>query len=170
MRLFRVVFCLALCPTAFLRAQERPVHSPLLDHLAGKWVLRGEITGQETTHDVEAGWVLDHHYLEIHEVSREKNQNGKPQYQATIYIGWNEPTKQYAAVWLDTYGGISPGSIGIADPKENELTFVFRDEKGSVTFRNAFFYDGEGNSWVWRMDNVEGGVSKPFARLTLTRP
>jgi hypothetical protein len=170
MRLFRVVLCLALCPTAFVRAQQKPLDSPLLDHLVGKWVLHGEVAGQQTTHDVEAGWVLHHQYLEIREVSREKDQNGKPQYEATVYVGWNEPTGQYAAVWLDTYGGISPGSIGIAERRENQLTFIFKNEKGAVTFRNAFVYDQKENSWAWSMDNVEGGISQPFGRFTLTRP
>jgi hypothetical protein len=35
-------------------AQQPPVNSPLLDHFAGKWVLRGTVAGQPTTHDVEA--------------------------------------------------------------------------------------------------------------------
>src|SRR5579872_4632366 len=39
--------------------QQPTFHDPLLDHLAGNWVLQGTIAGKETTHDVEAAWVLN---------------------------------------------------------------------------------------------------------------
>jgi len=108
-------------------AQQAPVNSPLLDHLAGKWLLQGTVGKQAVTHDFDAEWVLEHHYLRFHEVSREKNEKGDPQYEATVFIGWNEKTKQYACVWMDVYGGATSESIGTATPKENELAFVFTD-------------------------------------------
>ena len=41
-------------------AQKPAMNSPLdlLDHLAGQWVLQGTIAGKQTTHDVQAEWVL----------------------------------------------------------------------------------------------------------------
>jgi hypothetical protein len=164
-----LLMALVFCAASVALAQQPPVKSPLLDHLAGKWVLQGTIAGQSTTHDVDADWVLDHHYLRIHEVSREKNSGGKPNYEATIYIAWNEPTKQYAAIWLDDYGGMSVQSIGVADPRENELPFIFKDDKGAVGFSNAFVYDAAADTWEWRMDNVVNGAAKPFGRVKLTR-
>jgi hypothetical protein len=92
----RLLLLLILCSANVASVQQPPVNSPLLDHLVGKWVLRGTIAGKETTHDVTAEWVLDHHYVMIHEISRQKSAKGEPQYQATIYIAWNEPTKDYA--------------------------------------------------------------------------
>src|SRR5437870_3938677 len=61
----------------------------LLEKLAGHWVLRGVIAKQPTTHDIDAQWVLDKEYLQIHEVSREKNAAGKPQYEAIIHVVWD---------------------------------------------------------------------------------
>jgi hypothetical protein len=168
-RITRLLLPLILCSVTVAFAQQPPVNSPLLDHLVGKWVLQGTIAGQNTTHDVNAEWVLDHHYLQIHEVSREKNSKGDPQYQATIYIGWNETTKDYACVWLDDFGGLATESIGVASAKENELPFVFKDEKGGVTFKNEFVYDAKANTWEWHMDNVANGIAKPFGRVKLTR-
>ena len=164
----RLLLPLMLCSAAAALAQQPPVNAPLLDHLVGKWVLQGTIAGQDTTHDVNAEWVLEHHYLVIHEVSRQLNAKGQPQYQATIYIGWNEVTKDYACVWLDVFGGLASESIGVASPKENELPFIFKNEKGEVTFKNEFVYDPKTNTWEWRMDNVANGVAKPFARVKLT--
>jgi hypothetical protein len=137
----RLLLPLMLCSATVAVAQHPPVNSPLLDHLVGRWVLQGTIAGQDTTHEVNAEWVLEHHYLLIHEVSRQKNAKGEPQYQATIYIAWNEATKDYACVWLDDYGGLTSTSIGVASPKENELSFVFKNEKGEVEFKNGFVYD-----------------------------
>jgi hypothetical protein len=164
----KLLLPLMLCTATGAVAQRPPVNAPLLDHLVGKWVLQGKLAGQETTHEVNAEWVLGHHYLLIHEVSHQADANGKPQYQATVYIGWNEATKDYACVWLDLYGGLTSASIGVASPKENELLFVFKNEKGEVDFTNDFVYDAKANTWEWRMDNVENGVAKPFGRVKLT--
>jgi hypothetical protein len=165
----KVLMPLVFLTTAAGWAQQGPVKSLLLDHLAGKWVLQGQIAGRETTHDVEAAWDIQHHYLRIHEVSREKDPAGQPQYEATIYVARNESTHQYACVWLDVYGGLTPGSIGLADTRENELPFVFRESNGVVSFSNVFAYDPKNDTWEWRMDNVEDGVVKPFGRVKLTR-
>ena len=169
-QLRRIVFAvLIVWSGAVAFGQQPPVNSPLLDHLVGKWVLEGTIAGRDTIHDVNAEWVLEHHYVRIQEVSRQKNEKGEPQYQATIYIGWNEATKENACVWLDVYGGLSSESIGVASPKENELLFVFKDGKGAVTFKNNFVYDAKAGTWEWRMDNVANGVAKSFGRVKLTR-
>lgn len=149
-------------------AQQPPVNSPLLDRLAGKWMLQGTVGKQPVTHDLEAEWVLQHHYLRFREVSRDKNEKGEAQYEATVFVGWNEKTKQYACVWLDVYGGATAESIGLATPKDNELAFVFTGEHGDTTFTNTFIYDPKTNSWENRLDNVVKGEAKPFARFKLT--
>jgi hypothetical protein len=150
-----------------MMAQEAPVNSPLLDHLAGKWLIQGTVGKQTVTHDFDAEWVLEHHYLRFHEISRDKND--KPQYEAMVFIGWNEKTKQYACVWLDVYGGATAESIGFATPKENELAFVFTDEHGETSFINDFIYDPKANTWENRLDNIVKGEAKPFARFKLTK-
>ena len=150
-------------------AQQAPVTSPLLDHLAGKWVMQGTVGQKPVTHDLDAEWVLQHHYLRFHEVSREKNNKGEPQYDATVFIGWNEKTKQYGCAWMDVYGGLTAESIGLAAAKENELAFVFTDEHGETSFTNTFLYDPKTDTWDDRLDNVVKGVAQPFARFKLTK-
>jgi hypothetical protein len=164
----------ALFPATTAAAQPAPVNSPVLDHLAGKWQLQGTVGKQSVTHDLDAEWVLQHHYLRFREVSREKNDKGEPQYEATVFIGWNEKTKQYACVWLDVYGGLTSESIGLATPKEpkekeNELAFVFTDEHGEASLTNIYIYDPKTNTWENRIDNVVKGEAKPFARFKLTK-
>jgi hypothetical protein len=148
-------------------AQQPTFHDALLDHFVGKWTLRGTIAGQPATHDVTADWVLEHQYLRFHEVSREKNQDGTPFYEAIVFIGWNAGTSQYACAWHDTYGGISPISLGYAERKTNTLSFLFKDKKN--IFHTVFLYQPQRDSWQWKMDSEKNGELTPFARVTLTR-
>ena len=166
----QLVLVMTIFASLIAMAQQAPVSSPLLDHLAGKWLMQGTVGKQSVTHDFDAEWVLQHHYLRFHEVSREKNDKADPQYDATVFIGWNQKTKQYACVWLDVYGGLTPESLGVATPKENELAFVFTDEHGETSFTNTFIYDPKTNTWDDRLDNVVKGVAQPFARFKMTKP
>jgi hypothetical protein len=60
---------------------EPPADDHWLSRLVGHWVLAGRIAGKETTHDVDGEWVLNHLYVRIHEVSREKDPKGQPAYE-----------------------------------------------------------------------------------------
>ncbi len=150
-------------------AQQPTFHDALLDHLAGRWVLQGTIAKKPTTHDVEAEWVMAHQYLRIHEVSRELNPDGTPQYEATVYVGWDEPAARYTCAWLDVYGG-SFMSIGNAKRSGDTIPFIFQDREPGEGFRTTFVYHSAADTWDWIMDNESKGVLRPFARLTLARP
>src|SRR5690348_5743410 len=102
----RLVLLTTMFAAVTVMAQQGPVNSPLLDHLAGKWVMQGTVGSQPVTHDLDAEWALQHRYLRFHEVSRGKNDKGEPQYEATVFVAWNEKSKQYACVWLDVYGSV----------------------------------------------------------------
>ncbi len=147
-----------------------PQHA-LLDKLIGHWLLRGTIGKAQTTHDVEAQWVLDKEYVQIHEVSREKDAAGKPQYEAIIYVVWDPKAGEYAALWMDTTG-ISvflPAGVGHAKPDRDRIPFVFKDPDGGGT-RNTFAYDRAKDEWSWTIDNEStAGALTPFARVTLSR-
>ncbi|HEY0105314.1 MAG TPA: hypothetical protein VGB91_04465 [Rhizomicrobium sp.] len=149
-------------------AQQATLHDALLDHLAGKWVLTGEIANRQTTHDVSAAWVLAHQYLELRETAREKNADGSPAYDATVYIGWDESTKHYVCVWLDDYGSISTQSLGYAVRAGDRIAFVFQDRDDDAKFHTTFAYDAAANRWSMDMDQGPDGKLTPFARTTLT--
>jgi len=164
--ILKVAACLSLS-AGFVFGQQPTFHDQLLDHLAGNWVLRGTIMDKANTHDIAAEWVLGHQYLRIHEVSREKDAHGLPDYEAMVFIGWDQPTGEYVCAWLDTYGGVTPASIGHAKRDGNELHFLFKDKDG--VFHTRFVYHPEAGNWEWRMDSEEKGALKPFARVKLTR-
>lgn len=151
-------------------AQQPTFQDSLLDHIIGKWVLRGTIAGKQTTHDIIVEWVLGHQYVRLHEVSREKNVNNEAVYEAIVFIGWDKPSSQYACLWLDVTGGggLSAQAIGHAMRKGDEIPFLFKGSDGSV-FHTTFVYGGGADAWQWFMDGEENGKLQPFARVTLTR-
>lgn len=165
----KFIVVLALCAVPVTWAQQPPVNSALLDHMAGRWVMEGTIGGHPTKHDIDAEWVLGHHYLRIHEVSQEKKADGQPQYEAMIFVAWNDQPKHYSCAWLDVYGSFSVSSIGIAPPSENELAFIFKNDKGEPDFSNVFVYDAKTDSWSDALDNIVNGARKEFGRVKLTR-
>ena len=150
-------------------AQQAIAKDSLLDHLTGSWVLKGTIDEGETTHDIVAEWVLDHQYVQIKEVSREKDSTGKPLYEAIVYISFDTTTNRYACLWLDNTGngGLSANAVGHAIPSGDKLPFLF---KGSdYSFHTTFAYNREADTWQWIMDSEVNGTLQPFARVSLIR-
>ena len=151
-------------------ARPSTFQDPLLDHLTGKWVLRGTIAGRKTTHDIVSEWVLGHQYVRLHEVSREKDAKGQAAYEAIVFIGWDRSASRYACLWLDSTGGdgLSAQAIGHARRGGDEIAFLFKGKDGS-SFHTTFAYSKSTDTWRWLMDGEGGGKLQPFARVKLTR-
>ena len=165
---YLVVLSFLLCVPAM--AQEQGFQDELIDKMAGNWVMKGMIAGGEVTHDITAEWVLSHQYLSFHEVSREKEENGELAYEAIVFVGWDEPSGQYACLWLDSTGGGGLGAqaIGHAKPDGDVLAFLFNTGDGGF-FHTTFVYNRDGDTWDWLMDMESEGKRLPFARVSLTR-
>lgn len=142
----------------------------LLDHLAGDWVLKGTIDGRQTTHDVQAHWILRHEYLQLHEVSREKDPNGHPAYEAIILVSFDPKADQYACLWLDsTSGGALTSHITCrATPAVDAIPFIFAISP-SESLHTTFTYLGATDKWQWIIDDIKNGKSDRFATVELSR-
>jgi hypothetical protein len=166
------VFALVLVVSfAALGQQTAPTRpDALLDHMTGAWTLQGTLAGHETTHDVEAVWVLNHEYVRLHESSREKNPQGQPAYEAIVFLEWDEPTGEYKCLWLDSTSGGGLSAQGIAHGKRSgdEIAFLFKGADGS-NFYTTFLYDTSADTWRWVMDGEDHGKRVPFGRVKLTR-
>ncbi|MBU2500283.1 hypothetical protein KJ682_03025 [bacterium] len=145
-------------------------HDPLVDKLAGTWVMTGTIAGGPVVHDIEAEWVLNHYYLRLTETSRETDAEGKPVYEAIVMIGWNDQTSRYVCQWLDSTGGggLVDGAFGHAVREGDSLPFVFNTGPDTAIL-NTFSYHKDRNVWTMAIDNQRGDVKREFARVTLTR-
>jgi hypothetical protein len=142
----------------------------LLDRLTGKWVLRGTIDDQETVHDINADWVLGHNYVRLFETSRGRDAGGQPDYDATVYIGWDKRAGEYTCLWLDSTSGegLTAPTIGRAARRRDRIAFLFRSKDGSL-FHTVFAYSPRTAAWTLTMDAEVRGEMIPFARAKLTR-
>ena len=115
--------------------------------------------------------MLGNLYMRLHEVSRERDASGRPQYEAIVLIGWDATAGEYQCLWLDSTGGGGLTAQGIArgKPDGDRIPFLWKEKNGSVSFNNTFIYDRRAGSWAWVMDNVQKGKPVPFGRVTLTR-
>ena len=167
--IMKITLCIILASYT-VSAQQPIFQDSLLDHMIGKWILQGTIAGKETTHDIITEWVLGHQYVRLQEISREKKTDGEAAYEAIVFIGWDEPSSQYACLWLDVTGGggLSAQAIGHGKRNGNEIAFLFKGSDGSI-FHTTFVYDRGTDTWQWLMDGEENGKLQPFARVKLTR-
>jgi hypothetical protein len=163
----RLIQCVAFSAVLAVGAQAEQQQDSLLGHMTGHWVLTGTIAGQQTTHDIDAEWVLQNTYIRLREVSREKDAAGKPQYEAEVLIGYDAAKARYTCFWFDITGVASPGYGGIAQRQGDTLPFVFKMEQGD--FHTTFAYQAKTGTWTWAMDDEHGGKLEPFARVTLAR-
>jgi len=161
---------LAAC--ALLSPAQKPSADPLtlLNHMEGSWILRGTIAGKQTTHDVEGRWVLRHEYLELHEVSREKNAQGEPAYEAIALVSWDPTANQYDCLWLDSSAGgaLSSQVTCRATPSDDSIPFVFTISP-SESIHTTLTYRKATDSWQWLIDNDANGKIERFADVTLSR-
>ena len=169
MRTLGVFSALVVLGAPHAAAQTLPADS-VFARLAGQWVLRGTIAGQQATHDVTFDWLLGREYLEMHEVSREQAPNGAPAYEAVVLFARDPESGEYACLWLDNTGvsAFEPQGIGRGAVEGDSVPFVFH-YAATTGFHTTFLYQRADDSWQWHMDNDSAGVRQPFARVMLTR-
>jgi len=62
----------------------------------------------------------------IHELSREKDADGEPAYEAWIHIAWDEEKAEYVVMWLGNTAttNFTPEGVRLAKPDGDRLPFV----------------------------------------------
>lgn len=173
MSLLRLAYVSCFLLLAVVCSAQRPAVTTdlqLLDRLAGNWVLQGTIAGKQTTFDVHADWVLNREYLRMHEISREKNSNGNPAYEAIVFISWDAKAQEYVCLWLDSTegGGLSAQGLGHGKRSGSSIPFLFTVNPSDLV-RNTFTYDDSTDTWVWLIDNIINGKVSRFANVKLSK-
>jgi hypothetical protein len=132
--------------------------------------MKGVIGGKQVTHDVDAAWLLNREYLQMHEVSRETRASGEPSYEAIVIIGWDTKSQRYACLWLDTTGGDGLRSEAIAHATRtgDSLPFIFRISSSEL-LRTTFKYSSNSDTWQVVIDDETNGKAERFADLELRR-
>ena len=168
---FAVSLMLACAGAQFAVAQE-PLDGPnrifkdeLLENLVGDWKLSRQIFGRSAENIVKADWVLNHQFLRIHM----KDVATPAQYEAMVFVGYDNMSERYVAHWIDIFGGRFSETLGYGKRDGNSIKFVFEYPDGP--FHNTFTWNPGDKTWrfLGEQKNKEGkwGV---FATDTLRRP
>jgi hypothetical protein len=165
MKLLKLLAIIAGCavPVAVSGQQAAPGDT-LLNHLTGRWVLKGTIAGKNIQHDIAAELVLGHQYIELKETSQEKLADGKPFYDAIVFFCYNKTRNQYDCLWLDNTGttDFDPKVVAHATPKTNTIELLFNMSDKSLFHTTLTFIPDE-NKWRWLMESDENGKIEVFA-------
>jgi hypothetical protein len=173
MNMSKTFFLLLLLVTAVfpqskpepLDGPNRPFHDDLLDNLKGHWKVTGVLVGHPGDAELDAVWVLNHQFLEIHE----KGASVMPgrQYEAQIYIGYDNASERYVAHWIDIYGGRFSETIGYGARSGNTIKFNFEYPDGP--FHNTFTWNPESRTWRFLLEQKnDAGKWVTFADRTAT--
>jgi hypothetical protein len=161
---------LLVCALSSLAQGQSSEPSKLLDRLAGDWVLKGTIGGKQTIHDVQARWVLRREYLELREVSREKNTDGEPAYEAMVFVSWDQKANQYACLWMDSTAGgaLSTQVTCRAAYQVDSIPFIFAISP-SESLHTTFTYRKQTDTWHWVIDDQTNDKTERFADVELSK-
>jgi len=146
---------------------KRVLQDDLLDKMVGKWRLTGSFEGQRVNHAVEARWVLNHQFIEIHEKDLTQPKGDAVAYDALVYVGYEATPQRYVAHWLDVFGG---GSATLGYGKRTETAIQFDFEYPGQPWLTTFRWNASTNSWQWLMQTKnKQGLWQEAANMTLLR-
>ena len=135
----------------------------LLQKLEGRWDLVREVRGEVVRNTLEASWVLNHQFLQVHMLDTAK----PPAYEALVLIGFDARTQEYVAHWTDSWGG-EFAAVGRGRRQGDAVEFRFEYPDGP--FFNTFRWDATNGSWTFVGGNVDrDGRRVPFLKDRLTR-
>jgi len=163
----RSAIVLLVFGTAILVAAGPPpaLKDAFLDNLVGDWsVTRKMSNGRTIESTVRGEWVLKHQFIQLHYGAGEKGR----EYEALVFIGFDDAAKSYVCHWVDIFGGHYSGvGHGKPDPKLLGIEFRFDSKEGSLT--NNFGFDPEMKSWTSLIRQEENGQWKTFAEEKWTK-
>jgi hypothetical protein len=160
-----MVLLLFLGAAMFAAGPPPALKDPFLDNFVGDWsVARKMGNGRTIESTVRSEWVLKHQFIQLH-----YGAGGKaPEYEALVFIGFDEAAKSYVCHWVDVFGGHYSGvGRGKLDPNQLAVEFKFDSEESSLT--NKFAFDPETKSWTSLIRQEENGQWKTFAEEKWTK-
>ncbi len=111
---------------------------------------------------VHCEWVLNHQFIEFHYGAAD----AKPEYEAFVFIGFDEAAKTYVCHWVDVFGG-KDSELGRGKIDDKLLAIEFKFGNGDLT--NKFTFDPKTKTWTSLIRQQEKGEWKTFAEEKWTR-
>ena len=145
-----VVHLTSLQAQAPLDGPNHVFHDELLDNLVGDWKLTRKIRGTQTVENtLKSEWALNHQFLLLHM----KDVSNPPNYEAMVFIGYDNTSDRYVAHWIDIFGGRFSETLGYGKRSGNSIKFVFEYPDGPFT--NTFTWSPETKSWIFLMEQKD---------------
>ena len=159
-----------LTALAVLASAQRPAgwHDDLVEHFVGTWNIDGNVMGRPAHHTVNAEWVLNHQFLQIHEQTAQTAPANESRYDALWFLGYDDVRERYVLHLIDVFGGRFSETLGYGTRDGSDIRFVFEYPDGP--FHNRWRWLPEQQSWEWHLEQKDKGQWKPFADFKLTRP
>jgi hypothetical protein len=131
------------------QAPEAPPPVPILERLIGHWTMTGKVRGQPATYRLDATWVLQRRFVELHMTDV---RHTPPQYEARVFIGPDTVAGRVLGQWLDNFGA------------------AYSVPPARGPFHDTFVYDATTDTWTIRLDAADGaGGWTRFAEYRTTR-
>ena len=134
-----------------------------LNHLAGSWDLTGRMGSTELHQEVEAHWVLQGLFLQMHFLQQDAPAPGRTLYEAIYMFGYDEKTDVYVMHLFDTFGVSYANTPGMGQRQGDSVEFIFDyPEVPSRTPSPGLRPAGSGRCCcVQRTLRADGGFSPP---------
>jgi len=154
-----MVLLVLLAAVPLAAATPPSLKDPFLDNFVGEWsVARKMGSGRMIESTMRGEWVLKHQFIQLHYNAGEKTE----EYEAFVFIGFDDTSKSYVCHWVDIFGGRYSGvGRGKLDPNLLGIEFRFNFQDGALT--NKFRFDPETKSWTSLIRQEENGQWKTFA-------
>lgn len=170
----RAAMCLALglpaaawaqAPLPAAAASTAPTApSALLRQLDGNWRMTGDVRGKPVTYRMVAEPALQGTFT----VLRMKDVQVPAQYEATVYIGYDDASKTVIAHWMDSFGPKYSIPHGTGHIDGNTIEFIIPYASGP--FRNTWRHDPASATWHVALEAGQpDGSWKHFARYEVRR-
>ncbi len=139
-----------------------------LNRLVGSWILTGTMGLTELRQKVDARWVIQDRFLEIHCIQDGPVSPDQTPYEAIYMLGYESQTGEYLMHLFDTFGASYAQTVGTGTRHDDAVEFLFEYPNG--LFSNTFTWNRETDGWEMLLrQREESGEWKVFARKTLER-
>ena len=144
-------------------AQPPPLQDQFLDNFVGDWKVERSIRQKAAVQtSVRCEWVLNHQFIEFHYGAAD----AKPEYEAFVYIGFDDAAKNYVCHWVDVFGA-KDSELGRGKLDDKLLALEFKFGNGELT--NKFTFDPQTKTWTSLIRQIEKGEWKTFAEEKWTK-
>lgn len=144
-------------------ASPPSLQDPFLDNFVGDWKVERSVRKKPAVQtSVHCEWVLNHQFIEFHYGAGD----AKPEYEAFVFIGFDDAAKNYVCHWVDVFGA-KDSELGRGKMDDNLLSLEFKFGKGELT--NKFSFDPQTKTWTSLIRQTEKGEWVTFAEEKWTK-